>query len=147
MFINPTVADFKAYFFRDFPYQPAGAQDLTTVQDQDIQNAFTDAAVNFNSDFAPDQSTYTLFFLLLSAHYLVTNLRNSSMGIAGKYSWLTGSKGAGSVSESYVVPQRIQDNPILAMLCKTSYGGKYVEMVLPQLAGGFFTAYGPTKPC
>jgi hypothetical protein len=147
MYTIPTLADFKAYFFRDFPYQPSGAEDLATVQDQDINNAFTDAGYNFNDQFASDQSDYTLLYLLLTAHFLVTNLQNSSQGIAGQYNWLMSSKSAGSVAASYSIPQDILDHPAYAMLAQTKYGAKYLQLVIPQLAGNFFTAYGPTKPC
>jgi hypothetical protein len=57
------------------------------------------------------------------------------------------SKSAGSVAASYSIPQDILDHPAYAMLAQTKYGAKYLQLVIPQLAGNFFTAYGPTKPC
>lgn len=139
---DPTVIDFKTYFFRDFPYGTT----LNTVIDQDITNALGDAAFNFNPGLFPTQANYTLGYLLLAAHYLVVNLRASSQGIMGSYSWLTSGKGVGSVSESFSIPQRILDNPELAMYSKTNYGAKYLSLILPQLAGQVFVLHGTTLP-
>jgi hypothetical protein len=137
----PVAADFKAYFFRDFPY----GKTLETVTDADITNAIQMASYNFNADFWPDQPLFTLGYLLLSAHYLVLNLRGSSQGIAGQYSWLQTSKSVGSVSEGLQVPDRILANPLMAMYSKTTYGAKYLELVLPMLTGQIYTALGDTK--
>ncbi len=142
-YTKPVVADFKTYFFRDFPY---GGDLNTAVTDQDITNAFGDVDTFFNEDLAADQPSYTLYYLLLSAHFLVVNLRNSSQGIAGAYSFLSSSKGAGAVSEGIAIPQRIQDNPELSMLAKTNYGAKFLQLILPQLVGQVFTVCGGTLP-
>ena len=142
MFNNPTVTEFKTYFFRDFPY----GSTLDTVTDQDISNALQDAAINFNSDFWADQNAYTTGFLLLSAHMMVMALRASTQGIAGQYNWLDASKSVGSVSESFSIPQRILDNPEFAMLTKTTYGAKFLFLVLPQLCGNIFVSFGRTLP-
>jgi hypothetical protein len=85
-------------------------------------------------------------FLYLSAHYLVTDLKNSSQGVASQYDWLTTNKAAGSVSQGSSIPQRILDNPELAMLSKTGYGAKYLSLILPQLCGNIFTICGRTLP-
>lgn len=142
MYNSPTTDDFKAYFFRDFPF----GQDSSVVMDQDLMNAFSDADVNVNPALFPSQPAYTTGFLLLTAHFLVTNLRSSSQGIAGKYSWLQASKGVGSVSESFSIPQRILDNPEFAMLSQTTYGARFLYMVLPLLSGQMFSIYGGTNP-
>lgn len=141
-YIQPGIADFKSYFFRDFPYGTT----LSTVTDADITNAMQLAAVNFNQGLFADQQTYQVAFLLLSAHFLVMNLRASSQGIAGQYEWLQNSKSAGSVSEGLSIPQRILDNPEFAMLSKTNYGAQFLLMVLPQLTGQMFTVCGRTNP-
>lgn len=140
MFTNPTIADFKAYFNRDFPY----GSTIDTVMDDDITKALSEVLFNFNTSLFSTQSNYTLAYLLLAAHYLVTNLRNSSQGVAGQYSFLQSSRGVGSVSEGLSIPQRILDSPELAMLCKTNYGAKYVMLLLPQLSGQIFTVCGRT---
>ncbi len=142
-FTDPTVADFKVYFVRDFPY---GTDISKNVLDQDIQSAINDVGFNFNSGLFATQSNYSTGFLLLAAHFLVINLRASSQGIAGQYSWLEGSKSVGSVSESFNIPQRILDNPEFAMLSKTFYGAKYLFLILPLLTGNIFITHGRTTP-
>lgn len=141
-YTNPSVTDFKTYFFRDFPY----GSTMSTVQDQDITNALADASYNLNSGLFGSQAKYTAGYLLLAAHYLVTNLRASSQGVAGNYSWLEASKSVGSVSQAFSIPERILANPEFAMLSKTSYGAKYLLMVLPLLSGQIFTVCGGTQP-
>lgn len=139
-YTEPTVDDFKEKFARDFPF---GSTD-TTVMDDDVQRAITDASTEINEDLYETQAQFTNGFLLLSAHFLVMNLRASSQGLAGSFNWLTGSKGVGSVSESFVIPDAIQNNPYLAMLSKTSYGAQYLMRIIPQLAGPFGSVAGGT---
>ena len=147
MFNNPTIDNFKTYFFRDFPYQPDGSPDLTKyIQDQDIANAFVQTTASINQENFADQSTYQLGFELLSAHYLVMNIRQSSQGIAGSFEWGASSKSVGSVSESLAIPQRLLDNPELAYLTKTNYGTQYLMIVLPYLSGQVFCVAGTTWP-
>ena len=142
-FTNPSVADFKTHFVRDFPY---GTDPTAFVLDADITSAFTFTNVNFNQALWADQGSYTLGYLLLSAHYLVMNLRASSQGINGQFNFLQQSKGVGSVSEAFAIPQRVLDNPDWAILCKTNYGAQYIQLILPQLAGQIYIAYGSTRP-
>lgn len=141
-YTNPSATDFKNYFVRDFPY----GVDTTEVMDSDITSALADANFNFNPALFANQSAYTLGFLLLAAHYLVLNLRASSQGISGQYSWLQTSKGVGSVNEGITIPQRILDNPEFAMLSKTNYGAKFLSFILPQLCGNIFSVQGGTRP-
>lgn len=144
---DPTTDDFKAYFRRDFPYSQEGdAEDRSKVCLDDIQRAIEETARQINEELSTDQDTYTVHFLYLAAHNLVMNLRASSQGWTGQFGWLQTSKGVGGVSEAQQIPQRILDNPELAMLTKTNYGAKYLFMVLPQLAGNIFTAAGWSKP-
>jgi len=140
-FTVPSVADFKAYFVRDFPYGITPS----TVNDSDITNAIAEAGVNFNEGLFGSQANFTLCYLLLSAHMMVMSLRGSSQGIAGQYSWLQASKSVGSVAESFSIPQKILDNPYFAMLCKTSYGARYLSLMLPKMVGQTFIAYGETQ--
>lgn len=137
----PTASDFKAHFVRDWSY---GSTD-TTVMDSDITKAIAEAAVNFNESLWESQAVFTLAYLYLTAHYLVTDLRASSQGIAGSYSWLTGSKSVGSVSEGFSIPQKILDNPHLAMLSKTNYGAKFLSLALPRLVGNVVHVAGETQ--
>lgn len=144
-FILPTIGDFKTQFFRDFPYGGTNG-DFSTVQDQDVANAFNSTNVNFNPELFADQSSFTLGYLLLSAHYMVMNLRASSQGILGKYSWLQNNKSVGNVSEGLQIPDRIMANPEYAMLCQTNYGAQFLFLVLPQLTGQMFISMGVTNP-
>ena len=141
-YTNPTVQDFKNQFVRDFPY---GVDMNTTILDSDIATAFQMTNINFNPDLWADQGSYSLAYLLLSAHYLVMNIRTSSQGLNGQFNFTQSGKSVGSVSESFAIPQRILDNPDWAMLCKTNYGAQYLQLVIPQLAGQMFIAYGHTQ--
>lgn len=145
---NPSVADFKVYFFRDFPYQPENETvDLDKyIQDADITKAFGQTQVNLNPALFADQANYALGYLWLSAHYLVVDLRASSQGLSGQFAFLETSKSVGSVSQGFTIPQRILDNPYWAMLMTTNYGAKYLQMIIPQLTGQVFNVYGHTLP-
>lgn len=139
---DPTIADFKTKFARDFPF----GSTPETVNDSDIANAYATTTAVLNPALFGNQQIYTLGYLLLAAHHLVTALRASSQGVAGSYSWLTASKSVGSVSESFSIPQRILDNPVLALLAKTNYGVQYLELILPKLVGQSFAVCGRTLP-
>lgn len=142
-FTNPTIGDFKSFFVRDFPY---GTDPSTSILDQDIANAYIETNVNMPQNLWADQAAYNLGYLLLSAHFLVTNIQASSQGIAGQFNWNQTSKSVGSVSESFEIPQRIKDNPEFAWLTKTNYGARYLMLILPQLAGQMWNAFGSTRP-
>lgn len=139
---NPSIADFKGYFNRDFPYGNTFEQ----VMDDDITKGLADAGTFINQTLFSSQSNYTVAYLLLAAHNLVLNLRASSQGITGQYNFLQNSKGAASVSESFAIPQRILDDPMFSMLTKTNYGAKYLFQILPLLSGQMFVVAGRTLP-
>lgn len=144
-YTNPTVSDFKAQFVRDFPYG-SGVQN---VMDSDIQQGINDTSVFINPNLFNSQSFYSSVYLLLSAHFMVLNMRASGAqneGLAGQWNWLQASKGAGSVSESFDIPERIKGNPMYASLSKTYYGNKALFLMLPQLSGVGFTVCGTTLP-
>lgn len=143
MFVNPSVNDFKTQFTRDFPY---GTDPNVSVLDSDITSSFLYTNVNINQELFPDQGTYTLAYNLLSAHYLVMNIRSSSQGMNGQFNFLQTSKGAGPVNEAFSIPQRVLDNPYWSMLTKTNYGALYLQILLPQLAGQIYNAFGTTLP-
>lgn len=155
---KPTVQDFKDHFDRDFPYAPyipdpidpvnnPPTQDPAVgVTDKDIQRAMLEAEACLNEAICPSQAAYTLWYLYLTAHFLVMDLRAAAQGIEGNYSWITSSKSVGNVAEGFTVPQKILDNPVLGMFSKTNYGAKYLNMVLPYLAGAFYVIPGATLP-
>lgn len=142
-FTNPQVTDFKTRFYRDFPYNPDPNQGVT---DMDINLAFGDVNTIINTDLFPDQSTYFLAYLYLTAHSMCMNIRAGSQGVGGGFAWAQTQKSVGNVSESYQIPQRVIDNPMLMMFTKTSYGARYLEIILPFLVGQMFAVCGRTKP-
>lgn len=139
---NPSVQDFKDYFFRDFPF---GTDPNLSVLDADISKAMVQCRSTINAELFGGQEGYSVGYNLLTAHYLVSNLRASSQGINGQYNFLQNSKSVGNVNEAFSIPQMILDNPYWSMFTKTNYGAEYLEMVLPQLIGAGFTAFGPAR--
>lgn len=142
-FTNPTVADFKTRFYRDFPY---GTDPEVAILDQDIAVAFQDTNLNFETNMWPDQATYTNAYLFMSAHYLVMNIRSSSQGINGQFQFNQQSVSAGPVSESFAIPQAILNHPIYGMYAKTNYGQRFLQYLLLNSVGQMFTVPGRTKP-
>lgn len=142
-----TVADFKAFFSRDFPFAPTGNKDLKYVQDADITRAFTETLPNFNQALYPDDATIQLGFLLLAAHYLVTNLQSAAGGMGGAVAGIVSARSVGNVSETYAVSKAFLDNPRLGFYAKTSYGLRWLELITPYLVGGGVgVVYGTTVP-
>lgn len=142
-YVNPTVQDFKDYFVRDFPY---GTDPLTSILDSDIAKAYGQSNFVMNDDLAVNQQNYTTAYLLLSAHYLVIDMQNSSQGIGSSFEWNVTNKAAGSVSEGFQIPQGISDNPMLAMITRTGYGAKWYQLIAARLVGVCFSVHGTTLP-
>lgn len=151
-YIKPDVAEFKSHFSRDFVYAPQPVPPETEqdpklgVTDNDILKAMLEAEVASNLDLANDQATYTLFYLYATAHYLVMDLRAAMSGLSGSFNWTTQSKSVGSVSESYAIPERVQNDPLLSLWFKTPYGAKFMSLMLPYLSAPIFSVRGRTKP-
>lgn len=143
-----TVADFKAFFSRDFSYAPVGNADLKYVQDTDITRAFSEATPGFNQGiFGPD-STIRIAYLLLSAHWLAYNLGNSvgGSGGGGPPGPVT-SRTVGNVSESYQISKAFIDDPILGFYNTTAYGRRFLAFIRPYMVGGGIGAVrGTTQP-
>ena len=139
-YTNPTATDFKAYFTRDFLY---GSTE-STVMDSDINKAIAQAAYNINQALFPSQSDYTMAFLYKTAHWLVTDLQMAGQGIGGQGAWFANSKTVGSVSESYSIPDKILNNPVLGLYAKTPYGQKYLTLILQWMTGTMFATRGIT---
>lgn len=133
-FTAPTVADFKSRFDRDFAYS-ADQSDVTKVRDKDINTAFGQAGLNFNPGLFAAQAGYAEAFLLLTAHFLCTNLLASSQGLGGAGEWLVNQKAVGNVSASFDIPDRIKRSPFLSAISKTSYGMTYLNVITPLLVG------------
>ena len=137
----PTTAQFKTFFSRDFVYGTTSDK----VMDTDIERAALESGLNINAYLFDTEEYYQLAYEYLTAHNLVMNLKNSQQGMSGGYSWLENSKSAGSVSQSFSIPEEILKNPALAMLSKTSYGAKYLSLILPLLHGNMLISAGWTQ--
>ena len=141
-YTKPTQSQFESHFERDFPF----GDDLSKhVTSNDIKKAFAKADASINLALFSSQESFTLGYMLLSAHHLVTTLRASSQGLNGQFDWLVASKGVGSVSVSHQIPSSISENPIFAMYTKTNYGAEYLMMVYPMLCGGMSIVAGGTQ--
>lgn len=145
-----TVSDFKAFFRRDFPYLPADSDSYCDadkyVIDEDISKAYLEAQSVFNQGLFGTDESIRLAYYYLTAHYLVNDLRAASAGIDGTGSMLLNARTVGNVSESYTIPQAYVDNPLLAFFTSSSYGNKYLSLVLPNLVGNVGIACGWTQP-
>lgn len=131
------VADFKAWFTRDFAYGATADK----VLDADIAKALVQAAMTFNESLWADETEKTTAFLYLAAHFLVIDLQAagglslvagggvSSPGSPGPMT----SKSVGSVSASYTVPSDLVNDPILGPYTRTGHGMKYLQLVKPRL--------------
>jgi len=160
---NPpvSVAQFKAQFTRDWPYG-AGTD---AVRDADIQNALNLAASYFNAvlfDTTPlgaagsgnTTTEQTLAYLYASAHFLVLNIQaagglRAPSSFGGTRSGSKGpvsSKGVGGISESYVWPQSVTDNPMLFQFTQTAYGRQYLQMLMPKLVGNVVSIFQCWSP-
>jgi hypothetical protein len=143
--ITPTLADFKSRFVRDFPYAPAtdpANQDY--VMDADITSAITQATATFNTAIGAADTAKTEMFLLLSAFFLVENLKTAQGGINSQAQFLAQSKSIGGVSVSYQIPENIAKDPVLSRFASNGYGMQYLTIVLPFLVGGMFVVEGAT---
>ena len=112
------------------------------VSDLDITNAYAEACVSFN-DKLFDADEMVLAYLYLAAHFLVNDL--NAGGSEGGGVGLANSRSVGNVSESYSIPQAYLDNPQFAFLSKSSYGTKYLNMVIPRLVGNMASVCGATS--
>ena len=138
-----TVDEFRGWFSRDFPYSQDG--DLTGVTTQDILKALAEAYFIYNPDLFSEKER-PIAFLYLAAHYLVIDLKNSSMGLKGAYSGLMSNKSVGSVSVGYTLPSWIMDNPLYSLIAQTPYGVKYLSLVIGRCVGNMAVVKGATYP-
>lgn len=141
----PTIAEFKTKFYRDFSYAPDSDPDnLDYIIDQDIQNAIDEAQLNFNTDMFGDLTTP--IFMQLAAHFLVENIRNSSMGLSSQAKFPLDSSSVGGVSISNNINERFKDDPLFSSYLTTGYGKKYLTMVYPFTIGNVNVSCGWTTP-
>jgi len=147
-FQNPSVPTFASFFFRDFPILLDTS--IATLNDnilvQDVVNAMQETNIQINPILFELQSEYELGYLYFTAHTLSENMVNASQGINGQYNFNQASKGVGPVSESFATPPDITNQPLEAVLCKTTYGKKYWDLIKPKLVGQMFTVRGRVSP-
>ena len=135
-----TIAEFKTWFQRDFPFSEDPTKGIT---DADIEKAFAEAAFVFNKSLF-EEKDQKLAFLYISAHYLVIDLKNSSMGLKGTFNGLMTNKSVGSVSVGYSMPNWILENPIYSLIAQTPYGVKYLSLIINSCIGNFVAVKGAT---
>lgn len=116
------------------------------VQDSDITKAFAEAQAVFNQALLGDDATIKLAYLYLTAHYLVNDLKTAAQGVSSSGSNPVTARTVGSVSESYAIPQRYLDDPILVFYTKSGYGLKYLSIVMPAMVGNMQAVWGGTNP-
>lgn len=141
----PTFADFMARFARDFQFSVDGS-DQTKIGPADYANAQADAGTQISQDLFSSQGDFSTAYLYLTAHFLVMNIKNSTAGLAGAGSspFSVASKSAGPVSVSYSIPQDILANPAFSMFALSSYGLRYLSLIVPYLAGNCGVVAGAT---
>ncbi len=113
------------------------------ISDLDINNAFTEACITFNDALFTSDANLKLGFLYLSAHYLVHDLNANGVSGTGQVG-IVNSRSVGNVSEGFSIPQAYLDNPIYSFYVGSTYGLKYLNMVLPRLAGNVVAIDGAT---
>jgi hypothetical protein len=113
------------------------------ISDKDITNAYTEACMNFNVALFSNDADIKLAYLYLAAHYLVYDL--NAGGLESTNGGLVNSRSVGNVSESYTIPEWQLNHPTYSFYTRTSYGLKYLNMILPKLIGNFNIAEGRTN--
>ena len=143
--VPPTVAEFKAYFTRDFPYAPAGANtNCDYVMDSDIQKAIDQTNINFNDELGMTGNEAKIAFLFLAAFYLVVDIQMAQRGLGSQAMFPVQSKGVGSVSVSFQIPERYTKDPQVCYYSQNQYGQKYLSLVFPYMTGNVRVVEGTT---
>ena len=186
IFNTVTIAQFKAYFYRDFPYLPIYDANKTYwtgdivyyatgddfyqslvdnntniltdtdswkkikgdkynyITDEDISKAMTQAIIVANDRFGETDEEKINIYLHLVAFYLVMDIKNSSSGVNSSFTGMVQSKHVGDVSESYAIPQWVNDNPMYSVFTQNGYGLKYLSLIAPYLACTILFSTGRT---
>lgn len=101
-------------------------------------------SAQINTFLFGDQNCFDMAFNYLTAHFLVTNLKNSSQGLSGQAEGILSSKSVSSVSSSFQFPNEWLNNPMFMMIGKTPYGMRYLEIIYPLTRGAMFVTAGKT---
>jgi len=142
-----TVAEFKTKFDRNFTYGTG----KETVRDADINSAFNDALLIFNSALF-DTASGKQAFLYCAAHFLAVNVQAvgglninvTDQGINNRSNGVVVSKSVGQVSVTYTEPpERVKKIAALLPFWETEYGKRYLVFLMPKLAGNVGVVSGP----
>ena len=140
MSITITADDFKDFFDRgDFTY----SEILPDARDKDIELAISNALDLLNQDLYPTEAIGEKALYYLTAHELKQILEKSES--QGQSNFIQSSRGVGSISESLVIPEWMQQD-IFAYFATTSYGIQFLIISKPYLDGVVLIAGGATLP-
>lgn len=131
-----TVADFKYYFARCFPFAPATDPDnVEYIRDIDVQMAFGQAKINFNPSLFDTDESAKIGYMYLTAHYLCMDMQMAQSGINSVGTFVISQKTVGEVSASYSIPRKYTQSPYTSYLTTTQFGMKYLSLVIPRITG------------
>lgn len=131
-----SAGDWEVFLDSEFNY----------INDSDIEKAYRESQAVFNQALFSPESTLTLAYKYLTAHYLSLDLKASMQGINANAPTTVASKSVGSVSESYSVPKAWTEDPNIQFYTTTYYGVKYLSIVMPLLIGNIQVIQGATTP-
>ena len=115
-----------------------------SIADEDIIKAMTQAIEIGNDRFGETCTEKVNIYLHLVAFYLVIDIKNASTGVNSSFSGTVQSKHVGDVSESYAIPQWVNDNPMYSIFTQNGYGLKYLSLIAPYLAVTMLFSSGRT---
>jgi len=98
------------------------------VLDRDIEKAFKEADILYNTDYLSNDEERKLAYLYLTAHYLVFDMNMEGVDDDGQAGVLA-SKSVRDVSLSYTLGQWASNTPVYSLLMKTAYGQKYLSLI------------------
>lgn len=142
----PAVADFEAYFTREFVY----GSTPDTVMPADVSRALTEAGIVFNTGLWTNAGEMQTAYLYAAAHFLALNVQgagglsatNAGRGISSGGAGAIESKSVGGVSVSYAIPDIVRQNPLLSQFWITNFGQKFLALLMPRLVGNVMLVSG-----
>lgn len=141
-----TVADFKAFFVRDFNYYSGHGCSREFVTDDDIARAFNETQCVFNQGLFGEETPLRMAYYYCAAHHLAIAFQMAAQGLASVGHNAVVSRSVGGVSESYQVPTWCANDPVLSSFATTRYGQKYLSMIRPLMIGNAVVFQGATTP-
>jgi len=120
--------------------------DISKVTNGDITGALFDAGYNVNEDLFGTQPEFGRAFLYLAAHMLCEKMLAAVQGLGSQYNWLTQSKSVGNVMQSFQIPKKILEDPLLAQFSTTRYGAMYLQIISPFLIGNMSASFRQSLP-